>query len=134
MECHERCITCSDESHCNLCTPGSYGSFCQRNCPQGCNDEVCHKETGHCIKGCSKGYFFSEYCQICPERCTSCIDETSCDECKAGYWGPQCQYHCSDKCYSCSSFGQCIDGMCFIYINWNIPPLVFDCVRIVHYL
>ena len=110
IECPERCITCSDSEHCSLCNPGYYGDYCQMDCGEGCKEQMCDRDTGYCIQGCTEGYYGNEYCLRCPYMCKSCADEDNCIECKAGYWGQQCQHHCPDNCYRCTENGQCVDG------------------------
>ena len=89
-------------------------------CPDGCKDQICHKNLGYCTEGCAEGYYFDEQCKECPDSCLSCTDGNTCIDCKAGYWGSHCQHHCPDNCYRCIDQGHCIDGNIFVnFLIWG---------------
>ena len=58
-ECPNQCSKCDNSSYCTDCNAGRYGFTCQRYCPAGCKDQLCHLVSGHCTEGCSDGYLFN---------------------------------------------------------------------------
>ena len=110
-QCPEHCTRCSDDSYCTGCVPGYFGAYCQIECPFSCKSNLCDKELGYCVEGCDVGYFDDgRTCVSCSTQCVSCLDKTTCIECKTGYWGPACEFSCPLTCTKCSKEGQCIFG------------------------
>ena len=109
--CQDHCVRCTNESYCTACSSGYYGSYCQYSCPASCFNQLCDKDLGYCTDGCIIGYYVNgNMCSACPDQCTSCLDGTTCTECKSGYWGPVCQLNCPVTCNRCTKEGQCLFG------------------------
>ena len=109
--CPEHCNRCTDNSECTSCNDGYYGTLCQSNCPHNCKNQKCDKLLGHCMDGCTGGYFLDGLtCSRCPQSCSTCVDLKTCTTCKTGYWGQQCEHECPFDCDVCNELGHCIDG------------------------
>ena len=111
-------MKCLNSTYCRECVPGYYGDNCQLLCPESCQDKLCHQELGTCTRGCLEGYYIDESsCFACPQRCTGCLNPSTCSACKTGYWGADCQDDCPATCHKCTQNGQCLDGMYIIWVS-----------------
>ena len=77
---------------------------CDLTCKK-CKDPTCNK--------CHSGYFFNStgICQICPENCFSCLNETHCTTCKRGvglflHANGECK-PCAENCVRCADETKC---------------------------
>ena len=125
VECPNHCTACSSSDLCTSCSAGYYGRSCQLSCPSSCLDHKCDKRFGNCTEGCRDGYYYNDNnCIECPERCDSCIDESTCIACKEGFWGNQCQDNCPTECRKCTEEGECSKGkvICISYILYITRP------------
>ena len=55
-KCPESCSSCDGYDDCSGCNAGRYGNLCQSSC-FGCKDDICDKDSGSCINGCTDGYY-----------------------------------------------------------------------------
>ncbi|XP_053395733.1 multiple epidermal growth factor-like domains protein 10 [Mercenaria mercenaria] len=110
--------------HCKL---GFYGQFCDKPCPENCenyteNKQQCYKADGSCLK-CQDGYFGTFCKQKCSKNCGrgenrkkgSCDQNTGrCDHGRmSGWYNNTCQETCNITCKDllCHiNTGECLSG------------------------
>ena len=108
-ECPPNCdhTGCDDDFHCILCSPGSFGSFCNQTCSENCVDNRCNRD-GKCP--CNVGYG-GHPCEPCPKNCgdTGCDEQLICHQCDPGFYGDYCNFSCSTNCIdgTCNRDGSC---------------------------
>ena len=117
-KCPNGCKRCINDTYCTECESGYMGSYCQSYCSISCKRNLCEKDSGICLEGCSEGFYaVGNSCSDCPYTCISCVDPNTCTECKTGYWGSNCQNHCPSECNRCTQDGQCLTGKYNLCLN-----------------
>ncbi|XP_052765418.1 cell death abnormality protein 1-like [Mya arenaria] len=90
INCNNENCRCIDSTHCISCRPGYFdlSTFCSKQCSVGCKD-ICSNE-GHCT-------------------CLSQFSGRTCENCKPGYHGKNCNTPCSNGCINgmCNRDGSC---------------------------
>ncbi|MCQ2816506.1 MAG: hypothetical protein MJ252_04480 [archaeon] len=83
---------------CSECLDGYYGKECNDTCPINCDLSKmnCDKKTGECF--ICKIRYFGPQCEECPKNCFDCENAENCTDCYEGFYGPGCQYNCSENC------------------------------------
>lgn len=140
------CLKCQERNYrsaiCANCEEGWYKKdghckACSDNCIGGINS--CDKETGHCMDGCTLGWYGRdcsknctiENCKICTELLFGGPDDDYCKECEKGwfwhYKNRTCT-PCTDRCfggrYECNvtnglCLHGCADGYYGIQCQWT---------------
>ena len=87
VECHETCLTCngSGSQHCLTC----YSNDSHPN------------DNNECEIPCDAGLYYnpnSASCELCTEKCASCLSEVDCVLCKPGFFLLPNTAVCSEKC------------------------------------
>ena len=85
--CPEDCKKCDSLTVCTECIPHKYGTICESNCSETCEEQQC-EITGYC--DCIPKYY-GDKCDIACEGCT----DNGCDDEK----GNCIDYYCADKFY-----------------------------------
>ncbi|XP_060600687.1 multiple epidermal growth factor-like domains protein 10 [Ruditapes philippinarum] len=94
------CFNCNHNfvgETCDRCRIGFFGSFCSVTCPSICLYGVCDRYTGTCSDGCVFNYS-GDKCCINNNNCITCLSDTTCKQCKPGYFNVQCDKKCPRNC------------------------------------
>ena len=130
--CPTECITCTSINNCSTCVPGKYGPACASDCVTLCEDGYCDKHSGICSSGCRTDQYLdsNQVCRPCFHRCNSCTHYSNCTSCrKNNYWGPVCQYYCTNCYGNCNRNGGCISG-CYdrYYRAYDVSRHGYECI------
>ena len=102
QQCPNGCMNCTDTNHCDSCTKGKWGSYCQNNCSITCYDRDCKKGSGRCYK-CIDHFYGSKCSSECMDVCKTCLDGISCETCNDGLFSSDSSNQCNCDTASCLS-------------------------------
>lgn len=104
-------MTCNNDNSCTDCGQGNgyilVGARCEK-CASINKCMQCSQTNPQACAICSPGYFInSTKCSACSSICTSCISDSICTECQAGYTLPSSVSQgtclkCTSPCKTCS--------------------------------
>ncbi|XP_067678260.1 multiple epidermal growth factor-like domains protein 6 [Haliotis asinina] len=115
-KCSGSCATCEryDVLRCKVCACCMYGSECQYNCSETCNNSSCPvcDNRGSCLHGCMEGTWGKQCKGRCSNNCIACDGgKEECTGCRKGLYGKKCSERCSGcQDEECHQNGKCING------------------------
>ncbi|XP_052250966.1 multiple epidermal growth factor-like domains protein 10 isoform X2 [Dreissena polymorpha] len=158
QNCPEMCKTCTSPSYCPACKNGYSGDSCQRRCPDKCltcnNDGTCHackdgfsRPDTNCqclstlcmspeCRSCANSSYYAEGSTCCPCNINckhgTCKSAYHCtDGCEDGFFGPKCEFQCTQinkECSVCS--GDSLESsFCKTCTNGYYPDTKRTCVQ-----
>lgn len=106
FKCPINCFSCLSSVECMEChNKLYYGKTCNLKCNKACINQTCDI-TGNCKHGCGNSKYGKECDKECLKHCKTCLNSTMCLDCQDGYFGQSCEI-CPENCAECKDNSTC---------------------------